>query len=173
MAGFTESNITLDFPTAKWFRFEKSEPYAQLSGFGFKVMDACWYEDTGENKDNFYAIELKDYRVATIVVDNTVAARKYNLVKKTVDTMQMLLAAKYQTLFGVTLEREKGIDMHSRPIEYFFVVIICEKAENSLLLQSLKDECVKALKPYMHVWGKSHFLLMTDEQAKRHFNFVH
>ena len=43
MAGFKESNITLDFPTAKWFRFEKSEPYAQLSGFDFKEMEAEYH----------------------------------------------------------------------------------------------------------------------------------
>ena len=30
MAGFTESNITLDFPTPHWFRFEKSESYSQV-----------------------------------------------------------------------------------------------------------------------------------------------
>ena len=173
MAGFKESNITLDFPTAKWFRFEKSEPYAQLSGFDFKEMDACWYEDTEGDRDVFYAIELKDYRAVTIGDDNTVAVRKYNLVKKTVDTMQMLLAAQYQTPFGEILEREKRVDLHSRPIEYYFVVIICEKTENSLLLQSLKEVCIKALRPYMQIWGNSHFLLMTDEQAKQRFNFVH
>ena len=146
MAGFKESNITLDFPTAKWFRFEKSEPYAQLSGFDFKEMDACWYEDTEGDRDVFYAIELKDYRTVTIVDDNTVAVRKYNLVKKTVDTMQMLLAAKYQTPFGEILEREKRVDLHSRPIEYYFVVIICEKNGKLFASAESQRDVYKSLK---------------------------
>lgn len=37
MAGLVESGMTLDFSTADWFRFEKKEPYASLSGFGFQI----------------------------------------------------------------------------------------------------------------------------------------
>ena len=66
MAGFTESNITLDFPTSDWFRFEKSKPYSSISGFHFKEMDACWLKNMGSAQFEFYAIELKDYRSAKL-----------------------------------------------------------------------------------------------------------
>jgi hypothetical protein len=48
MPGFTESNITLNFPDANFFRFADCDGYATLSGNYFKEMDACCF-DTGDN----------------------------------------------------------------------------------------------------------------------------
>ena len=44
MPGFTESQITLDFPDSNFFRFSSCRGYATQSGNYFKEMDACWYD---------------------------------------------------------------------------------------------------------------------------------
>lgn len=41
MSGFTESNITLNFPDANFFRFANCNGYTALSGNHFKEMDVC------------------------------------------------------------------------------------------------------------------------------------
>jgi len=52
MAGFTESGIALDFPSDSWFRFQQSKPYSDVSGFGFKEMDACYlFQGTNRRKN--------------------------------------------------------------------------------------------------------------------------
>ena len=79
MAGFTESGITLDFPTDNWFRFEKTEPHKSISCFNFKEMDACWI-DYADGK--FYAIELKDYTATGSLEPANTADRKWNITKK-------------------------------------------------------------------------------------------
>lgn len=97
MAGFTESGITLDFPTDSWFRLEKTEPHKSISCFHFKEMDICWVD---YEHQKFYAIELKDYTAAGSLESANAADRKWKITKKVVDTMQMFLSAKYQNTFG-------------------------------------------------------------------------
>jgi hypothetical protein len=69
MPGFTESNITLNFPDANFFRFATCEGYTALSGNHFKEMDACWF-DAKENL--FWLIELKDFSLASLTTPETI-----------------------------------------------------------------------------------------------------
>ena len=169
MANLVESGITLDFPTADWFRFEKKEPYKSLSGDGFKEMDACWCT-TDSDVNVIYAIELKDYSAVNALEPNNVNDRKYDIVKKCVDSLQMLLAARYQTEFGKELEAEYGVDMHTTPIRYHLLTIVNITSDKAPMMNTLKDECLKLLKPYRDVWGDVSAHVMTYEQAKRHFS---
>ena len=71
MAGFTESGITLDFPSESWFRLQQSKPYSDVSGFGFKEMDACFIETQDDGSKIFFAIELKDFtETSSLAEDN-------------------------------------------------------------------------------------------------------
>lgn len=168
MASLVESGITLDFPTTDWFRFEKKEPYASLSGFGFKEMDACWC--TTESGGNvIYAIELKDYSAVNALESGNVESRKNDIVKKCVDSLQMLLAARYQTEFGKKLEAEHGHDMHTLPIQWKLITIVNIPADKALMMQTLKDKCIELLKPYQRVWENVSVHVLTYEQAKKHF----
>lgn len=88
MNGFTESGITLDFPTNKWFRFEKTDFYRTISGNHFKEIDACWLD---VDNNIFYLIELKDYTSTNI--SEQVEMRINNLWKKSVDSLQMINSA--------------------------------------------------------------------------------
>ncbi len=107
MAGFTESSITLDFPTEHWFRFEKSSPYDKVSGFHFKEMDACWVKDMGTSNAEFYAVELKDYSAGNL--EETSSDRVWDIVKKVVDTIQMFMSARYQNGFGKNWNRRNRL----------------------------------------------------------------
>lgn len=170
MPSIVESNITLDFPTASWFRFEKTDPYQPLSGLWFKEMDACWL-DAANNI--FYAIELKDYTESKNPDEHTIDHRRYDLLKKVVDTIQMVMSAKYQTEFGKELETIKGIDLHTSDLIYHYLIIVKEKEENMPMFQALKDNCRDMVKPYLTVWGHSRFSMMTYDNAKTKFpNFV-
>ena len=168
MASLVESGIILDFPTADWFRFEKKEPYASISGLGFKEMDACWC--TTESDGNVvYAIELKDYSAVNALEQDNVKNRKNDIVKKCVDSLQMLLAACYQTDFGKKLESEHGQNMHTLPIQLRLITIVNIPADKALMMQALKDECLKLLKPYQRVWTDVSVHVLTYEQAKKRF----
>ena len=95
------------------------------------------------------------------------------MLKKVVDTIQMVMSAKYQTEFGKELETIKGIDLHTSDLIYHFLIIVREKTENMLMFQTLKDNCRGMVKPYLTVWGHSRFSMMTyDDAKKRYPNFV-
>lgn len=69
MYGFTESNITLDFPDHNFFRFSACGGYTALSGNHFKEMDACWYDTYG---NIYWLFELKDFSLASLTTPTTI-----------------------------------------------------------------------------------------------------
>ena len=167
MAGFTESGITLDFPTQDWFRFEKSQPYAGISGYHYKELDACWVKDMNTGYAIFYAIELKDYTSCSI---DSSKERIFDIVKKMVDTIQMFLSARYQNEFGQELEHEKHVNLHDGLSCAQFITIVKIHQENAPLFQALKDECLRHLKGYGKVWDNIQFHILTYTQAQRYFS---
>lgn len=171
MAGFTESNITLDFPpVGHWFRFQQSEPYASLSGCNFKEMDACWIDDSSPESRIIYSIELKDYTLAGDLA--TSQNRVWNVVKKTVDTLQMLLSAKFQNAFGVSLENCKGVDLHTKISSLIFITIVDISLSDVSMFSAFRDECYLKLKPYRSVWDSIKVVVITKEQARSYYSFV-
>lgn len=172
MAGFTESGITLDFDKETWFRFQQSEPYCRVSGFGFKEMDACYVDEMPEGLRRFYAIELKDFSETNSLAEENMTKRIWDIVKKNVDTLQMILSAKYQNQFGIDLEKTKGIDLHTNMKEAFLLTIVNVKPENVMMLHALKDKCLDKLRPYSKVWDGIKIVLMTKEHAQKYLAFV-
>lgn len=167
MAGFTESGITLDFPTPDWFRFEKSQPYAGISGFHYKEMDACWVKDMNTDHAIFYAIELKDY---TSCSTDSSKERVWDIVKKVVDTIQMFLSAYYQNKFGQDLEHEKHVNLHSGILCAHFITIVKIHRKNTPFFQVLKDECLRHLKGYGKVWDNIQIHILTQAQGQKYFS---
>lgn len=168
MAGFSESNITLDFPTEHWFRFEKSKPYNSISAFYFKEMDACWVKNIGLGQSEFYAIELKDYRSARF--NEKAETRIWDIVKKVIDTLQMMMSARHQYPFGKTLETEKNIDLHTGNVKALFLTIVDIKPEDSLLFAVMKDQCLNRLRGYSSVWAGIEIHILTKEQAQKYYS---
>lgn len=167
MAGFTESNITLDFPSPHWFRFEHSLPYSEVSAFHYKEMDACWVKNMGTDTAEFFAIELKDYTNGNI--STTSSERVWDIVKKVVDTIQMYLSARWQQPFGQRLENEKSVDLHTGIHAAKFITIVDVAPSDTMLFQALKDSCMNRLKGYTKVWDGIQVHIVTKQQAQRHF----
>lgn len=168
MAGFTESSITLDFPTGHWFRFERSSPYDRISGFHYKEMDACWVKDMGASNAKFYAIELKDYSAANL--KETSSTRVWDIVKKVVDTIQMFMSARYQNSFGKQLEADKSVDLHKGIQKAVFLTIVNFKVEDVQLFQAMRDECLLRLKGYSSVWDGIEIHVLPVATAQKHFS---
>lgn len=168
MAGFSESNITLDFPTEHWFRFEKSKPYSSISAFHFKEMDACWVKNIGSGQSEFYAIELKDYRSSRF--NEKAETRVWDIVKKVVDTIQMIMSARHQYPFGKKLEAEKNIDLHTGDVTAKFLTIVDIRPEDSPLFAGMKDECLNRLRGYMSVWENIEIYILTKVQAQKYYS---
>lgn len=97
MAGFRESGVELDFPNGKWFRFCDLPSYRKLSGYNFKEVDACWQP---ESRELFYLIELKDYSTGNALTKKNVESRIDEIVKKSVNSLQMTLSMIFQTQYG-------------------------------------------------------------------------
>ena len=66
----------------------------------------------------FYAIELKDYTSGNLGI--TSSDRIWDISKKVVDTIQMFMSARFQQPFGVRLESEKSVDLHTSVVSAKF-----------------------------------------------------
>lgn len=166
MAGFRESGVELDFPNGKWFRFYDLPSYRKLSGYNFKEVDACWQP---ESRELFYLIELKDYSTGNALTKKNVESRIDEIVKKSVNSLQMTLSMIFQTQYGRSLEKESGIDLHSQNQRLRLIVVVCENPENILMLNSQKDVCQRRFLPYVRLWGGIEYHILTYSQAKKYF----
>lgn len=113
MNGFTESGITLNFPTNTWFRLQDCKTYKDNSGYHFKEMDACWLD--AENSI-FYLIELKDFTNASLENQQNIEQRVRDMVKKSIDSLQMINATLLSTKKGIQFQSEIPCPSASRPL---------------------------------------------------------
>lgn len=72
----TESEISLNFPDDKFFRFENCDGHKNLSNI--KEMDACWYD---QQNDTLYIIELKNWENSQLIEELDQDISKEKLMK--------------------------------------------------------------------------------------------
>lgn len=168
MAGFTESGITLEFDDF-WFRFQGSKVFSGITGIGNKEMDAC-YRD--RNDKIFYAIELKDYSGIGSIDKSNVQQRICNIIKKSIDTLQMLLSVKFRNSFGEALETEFNTDFLLTNLPVRLITIINVSPSNEMMVNALQTKCMSLLKPYSKIWDNVSFSIVTYRQAKKFLSFV-
>lgn len=159
MNGFTESGITLDFPTNKWFRFEKTDFYRTISGNHFKEIDACWLD---VDNNIFYLIELKDYTSTNI--SEQVEMRINNLWKKSVNSLQMINSALLKTTKGSTLTNEIGFEIQSH-YTYKYLAIIKIDPDQKTYLSFMKDKYKNLFKSYATLFGITNYSLISYDAA--------
>lgn len=159
-----ESNITLKFPDQNWFRFQDCTGYQQLSGNHFKEMDVCWHDISNKM---FWAIELKDFSGADLTQPEKHEKRVFDILKKAVDSLQMILAFKFKTPYA-----DKSLSLcfpnfPLNPSEIKLVIIInCSEAQASTI-QHLNDAFKSRFFPYAKIWGIKHYFIITKDQAIR------
>lgn len=163
MPGFTESNITLDFPDNNFFRFADCGGYSKLSGNNFKEMDACWHSAA----DNVYwLIELKDF-TADLTSGSSIEARVWDIVKKAVDSLLLFLSAKHAYLYGETdLLPCMPIAPDGATRFCLFTVVHCpiaKRADIQLLHNSFRTKFM----PYAKLFGIANYGVLEHTQAMR------
>ena len=160
---YIESNIKLNFPDSNHFRFQDIEAYKELSGYSFKEMDACWY-DTEANV--FYMIELKDYTEGNIGERENRLQRTYNLVKKSVDSLCMLLAMFAETKHGKKFIDELPFNI-ARDCQVVLVSIVNISQEQKEYLGFIRDDYRSKFESYRRLFDLKAVILSRDSAVER------
>jgi hypothetical protein len=160
MPGFTESNITLDFPNNNFFRLSTCAGYTALSGNYFKEMDACWYD----NVNNVYWLfELKDYSPATLDV-SSIDKRTWDIVKKSVDSLCMFLSSKHFYPFNIDACIPSVPDVNT---QLKFITIVHCKAAQKPDVQLINNAFRNRFKPYATLFGINDYAVVEHSSAIR------
>jgi hypothetical protein len=167
MPGFTESNITLEFPDTQFFRFQDCPGYQKLSGYHFKEMDACWVD---KNTNTLWVIELKDFSLATgLNKAATIEEKTWELVKKAVDSLVMLLSIRHQYPYGVQDFAPclpNGISSEHMQTYKLITIIKCsssQEADVQLINNSFKSK----FKAYAQLFGINSYTVLSHASAQR------
>ncbi len=162
MPGFTESNITLNFPDANFFRFSSCGGYTALSGNHFKEMDACWF-DAGGNL--YWLIELKDFSSATLDTLQNVEARAWNILKKAVDSLCMFLSSKHSYSYAANLNPCFPVPLPNNTTQFKFVTIVhCDAAQRADV-QLINNSFRGKFKPYADLFDINHYAVIEHSSA--------
>ena len=163
MPGFTESNITLDFPDTNFFRFENCAGYTALSGNNFKEMDACWYDITN---NLYWLIELKDFTAAALDNPQNVEARAWNMLKKAVDSLCMFLSSKHAYPYNAQLNPCLPSEPNAATEFKFITVVHCNTSQASDV-QLIHNSFRRKFKPYADLFGITKYAVLEHSTASR------
>lgn len=161
MPGFTESNITLNFPDSNFFRFATCGGYTVLSGNHFKEMDACWYD---AQSNLYWLIELKDFTSASLGNSTNVEDRAWNLLKKAVDCLCMFLSSKHTYPYDTNLNPCLPYTPDSTTQFNFITVVHCnptQAADVQLIHNSFRGK----FKPYAELFGITKYVVVEHSRA--------
>ena len=164
MPGFTESNITLNFPDANFFRFATCGGYTALSGGHFKEMDACWF-DTGSNL--YWLIELKDFSLASLSTPETIEKKSWDIVKKAVDSLCMFLSSKHKYPYAANLNQCFPVPPPDNTTQFKFVTIIHCDIRQKADVQLINDRFKNKFKPYADLFGITQYSVVEHSSAMR------
>lgn len=164
MPGFTESSITLNFPDTNFFRFANCAGYSLLSGHHFKEMDACWFDATN---NLYWLIELKDFSLASIATPQTIEQKSWDLVKKSVDSLCMLLACKHAYPYSANLNPCFPFLVNPSSTQFKFVTIVHCSQSQKPDIQLLNEKFRHKFKPYANLFGISDYSVVEHSIAKR------
>jgi hypothetical protein len=162
MPGFTESNITLNFPDTNFFRFADCAGYKLLSGNHFKEMDACWF-DMGNNL--YWLIELKDFSLANLTTAETIEKKSWDIVKKAVDSLCMFLSSKHLYTYSSNLNPCFPPPIPNGATQFKFVTIIhCDPAQKADV-QLINEKFKNKFKPYAVLFGITNYSIVEHSRA--------
>lgn len=163
MPGFKESNITLNFPDSKFFRFASCKGYSILSGHHFKEMDACWF-DSANNL--YWLIELKDFSLANLTAQDTIEKKSSDIVKKTIDSLCMFLSSKHNYQYASNLNSCFPFIPNNTTQFKFITVIHCNTAQKPDI-QLINEQFKCKFKPYAELFGINYYSVIEHSAAMR------
>lgn len=163
MPGFTESNITLNFPDNNFFRFSDCDGYKRLSGNYFKEMDAGWYN---AQENLYWLIELKDYSLANLSVVLTIEEISNDIVKKAIDSLCMLLSSKHAYPFAPHLNLCLPQVPNSNAIFNFITVVHSDRSQR-VNVQLINEKFKRRFRPYAQLFGIKFYSVIEHTSAAR------
>ncbi len=164
MPTFTESSITLNFPDNNFFRFADCSGYKSLSGHNFKEMDAGWYD---MSTNTYWLFELKDYTLAAIASAQTIEQKSWDMLKKAVDSLMMLLSSKHNYPYASNLD----ICLPAVPnnsTQFKFITIVHCNASQKTDVQLINESFKRKFKPYASLFNILYYSVVEHSQAIRY-----
>ena len=163
MPGFTESNITLNFPDGNYFRFSVCPGYTALSGNFYKEMDGCWYD---VNANVYWLFELKDYSLASLIPIESVEKKAWDITKKSIDSLLMFLSNKHNYPYGVNLD---ACFPHKpdNDTQFKLVTVIHCDASQKADVQLINEKFKRRFKPYATLFNVINYSVMEHDVAIR------
>lgn len=164
---YTESNIQLNFPDNNHFRFQDLRTYQKLSGFTFKEMDACWLDTASKT---FYLIELKDFSEARLLEELEQNKQIYDLLKKSIDSLVMLLSVFLKTEMGIEMSNEISFNIPLDSKLVFISILHIEETQKDYL-NFIRDKYKNKFMAYAKLFDLKH-TIMSREKAVEKFDWV-
>ncbi|MDR2087626.1 MAG: class I tRNA ligase family protein, partial [Dysgonamonadaceae bacterium] len=130
-------------------------------------MDVCWLDHTD---NTFYLIELKDY-TKDDPEKRTSEERVWELVKKSVDSLQMLNAALQETTEGIHIHEQTNRLIKKENTLKFISVIHIHEAQKTYL-PALNDSYRSKFKPYADLFNIRYYAIVSHETAKNKLKFI-
>ncbi len=168
MTQFTESGITLNFSDENWFRFQDCKKYKQLSHAYFKEMDYGWFDI---QNNQCYLFELKDFSNSSLE-EKTIESTACDIVKKTVDSMCMLLSIKHKyDPWGIEMSKSifcPFVTFNAETKIYFITIIHCDIYTQKESIGFIRDKFKSKIRPYSELFNM-YCLLLNHTQAKQYY----
>ncbi|GGF21843.1 hypothetical protein [Echinicola rosea] len=156
-----ESNITLNFSDNNFFRFEDCSGYKALSAYSFKEMDACWFD---EDQNTLWLFELKDFTKANLAPLENLRSRADNLVKKAVDSLNMLLSIKHSYSYSQTLKKCTTDRINNNTIIKFTSIIHCTSSQKPSI-SHINDLFRRKFTPYAKLFDINYYSVIEHSRA--------
>jgi len=181
MPGFTESNITLNFPDSNFFRFEDCSGHNRLDNI--KEMDVCWYQQT---TDTLYIIELKDWNNNILLeesdpsysIENTEEMKKdissyriRELWKKSLDSVCMFMCIALGKPYSTQIQSCSPFTIKPTTQIILLSIINWTDPDNTYIF-NINTQYKSKFNSYAKLFNIKVFLVLTKVQAKEKFNWI-
>jgi len=182
MPGFTESNITLNFPDNNYFRLGDCDGYREIQN-NFAEMDVCWYDKTN---DTLYIIELKDWKNNTLAEESDpnftpdeiqkmkAGISNYRigkLLKKSVDSTYMFMSILLSKVNGIKIQQCSPFEI-SNSTTIKLLSIINWTDIDSTYISNINTAYKSKFNSYAKLFGIKTFLVLSKEQASLKFSWI-
>ncbi|MDZ7900918.1 MAG: hypothetical protein U5N85_23185 [Arcicella sp.] len=163
----TESLITLNFPDNNYFRFQDCQGYKDIQNH-FKEMDACWYD---VNNDTLYLIELKDWSVANLTNREYSDKRIWDLVKKSVDSVSMIMSILLQKPYSASIQACIPFSISGETKIKLLSIVNCNDADK-VFISTVNTDYKSRFNAYAKLFNVNTFVVLTKDRATQLFDWI-
>jgi hypothetical protein len=124
-------------------------------------MDACWYDQTN---NVYWVIELKDFSLASLKTSETIEKKSWDIVKKTVDSLCMLLSSKHHYPYSANFN-PCFPKVPDNTTQFKFITVIHCSTSQKADIQLINEKFKAKFKPYAQLFGVTHYAVIEHSIA--------